>query len=287
MTLMAPEKLIPLKDAPWAFASQRLRSARYAAQKALTKTKLSQMSSDEMEARRKRASEDRAEAIKLVAEGFNEIIEGWRTWSAPELAMQEHLLQKLRDGKLVACGVQSAPKQKRHLEVLPEHFFVDAKINWDGNKVTNFGVTYSAVRVRRRLSYVPSQSSTEKALKVTADVSSSALARPADQKTSEANATPANAQTRALTLLGAQESAEAQRQKPGPPSGAEVVIATYEELRRTGVIKDGMTIKDICRKLVRVLKSNTKAFPNGRGLSYASIARHLRPHLTGLSKFAS
>ena len=63
--------------------------------------------------------------------------------------MREHLLQKLREGKLEACGVESAPNQKRHLEVLPEHFFVDAKIKWDGNKVTNFGVTYSAVRVRR------------------------------------------------------------------------------------------------------------------------------------------
>jgi hypothetical protein len=65
------------------------------------------------------------------------------------------------------------------------------------------------------------------------------------------------------------------------------VIAAYEELLRTGVLKEGMTIADIHRKLVRVLKLNTKAFPNGRGLAYASIARHLRSHLTGLSKFSS
>jgi hypothetical protein len=137
------------------------------------------MDSTSLEAMRKLTSQNPAEAFKLVAEGVENIVESLRIWSAPELAMREHLLQKLREGKLEACGVQSTPKQRRDLEVLPEHFFVDAKINWDGNKVTNFGVTYSAVRVRQRSS-VTSQASTEKALNAPADVSSSALAKPAD-----------------------------------------------------------------------------------------------------------
>jgi len=103
----------------------------------------------EPEAIKKLTSENPAEAVKLMFESVGDLVEDMRTRSAPEWAMQESLAQKLREGKLEACGVQSVPKQKRHLEVIPEHFFVDAKLNWDGNKVTNFGVTYSAVRVRR------------------------------------------------------------------------------------------------------------------------------------------
>ena len=277
---MARTKFIPLKDAPWTFASKRLQSARYAAQEASRRSSKSQLT--ELEARGKRASENPAEMSKFVTYLVNGMVEAWKDWSAPELAMAESLLQKLQEGKLEAFGVQSAPKQKRQLELIPSHFFMDLKINWNANKITNFGVTYSAVRVRRRSSAAP----TGKASSASGDISSSTPAKTADLKASEATRTsPADAQTRALARE--QESSEGQRQKPGPPSGAEAVIAAYEELRRTGALKDGMTIADIHRKLVRVLKSNTNAFPNGRGLAYASIARHLRPHLTGLSKFSS
>jgi hypothetical protein len=99
--------------------------------------------------------------------------------------------------------------------------------------------------------------------------------------------TTADFERRTLARPAEQARGEGSPQKPGPQSGAEMVIAAYEELRRTGVVKDGMPISDIHRKLVRLLKPDTKAFPNGRGLSYASIARHLRLHLTGLSKFSS
>jgi hypothetical protein len=40
-----------------------------------------------------------------------------------------------------------------------------------------------------------------------------------------------------------------------------------------------MTLKEIYKKLHPELKLNSKIFPNGRGLSYPSIARHLSPHL--------
>jgi hypothetical protein len=100
----------------------------------------------ELEARKKRASENPAEVPKAMLETFNDIIEGLENWSAPELAMESSLLEKLQEGKLEAFGVQSAPKQSRQLELIPSHFFMDANIKWDGNKVTNFGVTYSAVR---------------------------------------------------------------------------------------------------------------------------------------------
>ena len=98
---------------------------------------------------KKPAPERFAEAFKILGEALSAMQTDTRVRSEPLWAMQKSLVQKLEVGKLEACGVQSSPKQKRTLEVLPEHFFVDAKINWAENKVTNFGVTYGSVRVRR------------------------------------------------------------------------------------------------------------------------------------------
>jgi hypothetical protein len=147
MAEMAPTKFVPLRSAPWTFASKRLRSARYAVQEASQKSQKSQLA--ELEERKKRASENPAEVSKVMLDTFNDIIEGLNNWSAPELAMEASLLEKLQEGKLQAFGVQSAPKQSREFETIPSHFFLDAKINWNGNKLTNFGVTYTAVRIRR------------------------------------------------------------------------------------------------------------------------------------------
>jgi hypothetical protein len=153
-------------------------------------------------------------------EGFGNIVEDLRFRAAPEWAMQESVLQKLREGKLEASGVQSAPKQKRQLEVIPEHFSVDAKINWDGNKVTNFRATYSAVRVRRRSFVAP-----RRPLNPPTDVASSVLITPAGQETGEANPVHPDALGGAPTAPATQENSQVQRRKPGPQSAAEEVIA--------------------------------------------------------------
>jgi hypothetical protein len=286
MARMASAKLIPLKDAPWAFASQRLRIAWQRAQDAPSSSKASRLSPASTDAIRKLATENPAEAFKQVAEGFNAMIEDLRVRSVPEEAMQASLLEKLRDRKLEAWGVETAPERKRELELLPPHFFMDAKISWSKNSVTNLGATYGAVQVRHRSSG-SSRVTTDKVPNVPVDVSSSILPKPAEEGIGEATPALAGFQSGALARPPDEETGEGQRQKPGPPSGAEVVIAAYEELLRQGVVKEGMNITDIHRRLVRVLKSNTNAFPNGRGLAYASIARHLRPHLTGVSKFSS
>jgi hypothetical protein len=118
---------------------------------------------------------------------------------------------------LEACGVQSAPKQMRKLKVLPRHLFIDAKVNREGNKVTNFGATYGVVQVRRRSS-MTSRVSTQKTLNVTADASRSALAKPPDREIGNVNATSADTQTRAHAPTD-RESTEGQRRKPGPLSG--------------------------------------------------------------------
>jgi hypothetical protein len=284
MARMASAKLIPLKEAPWAFAPQRLRTAWQRAQDAPSSSKASRLNPVSTDAFRELAKENPAEAFKQMAEGFNGIIEDLRLRSVPEIAMRTSLVDKLRDGKLEAWGVESAPERKRELEMLPPHFFMDAKITWSKNSVTNLGATYGAVQVRRRPS-TTSRVTTDKASNAPIDISTSILSQPSDRGVGELPA--ADFEDRPLTRPAEQARGDGPRQKPGPPSGAEVVIAAYEELRRTGAIKDGMPISDIHRKLVRLLKPNTEAFPNGRGLAYASIARHLRPHLKGLSKFSS
>jgi hypothetical protein len=284
MAPMAPAKLIPLKDAPWAFAPQRLRTAWQQAQDAPSSSKASKLSSPSPEMLKKRISEDPAEAVKIVAASVGNILDGLRSRSAPDLAMRELILENLRNGKLEAWGVETAPERKRELEMLPPHFFMDAKISWSKNSVTNLGATYSVVQVRRRASPT-SRVTTDKAPTVPSDIATSILSQPADQDVGELTA--ADFRGRGLTLAVEQEREEGPRQKPGPPSGAAAVIAAYEELRRTGAIKEGMPVSEIQGRLVRLLKPNAKAFPNGRGLSYASIARHLRLHLTGLSKFSS
>jgi hypothetical protein len=284
MTPMAPAKLIPLKDASWAFASQRLRNAWQRAQEAPSSSKATRLNTSSTDAFSELVKENPAEAFKQMAEGFNGIIEDLRLRSIPKEAMQTSLVHKLRERKLEAWGVETAPERKRELEMLPPHFFMDAKISWSKNSVTNLGATYGAVQVRRRPS-TTSRVTTDKAPNVPIDIATSILSQPADQGVGELTA--ADFQDRALTRPAEQTRGEGPRQKPGPPSWAEAVIAAYEELRQTGKIKDGMPISDIHRRLERLLKPNTKAFPNGRGLSYASIARHLRLHLTGLSKFSS
>jgi hypothetical protein len=191
--------------------------------------------------------------------------------------MRESLLQRLRDGNLEACGVQLPPKQVHELEVLPAHFFMQAKINWDGNKVTNFGVTYNAVQVRRR-PLVPG-ASVAKTLNVSTDLSSDAVEKPTAPKTGEATTNPADPQSGGLKRLADQERGAADRQRPGPPSGASAVIAAFNQLLQKGVLREGMTVKEIYNKLLPDLKRNSKIFPNGRGLAYSSIARHLRPLL--------
>jgi hypothetical protein len=284
MARMASAKLIPLKDAPWAFASQRLRIAWQRAQDAPSSSKASRLSPASTDVFRVLVKENPAEAFKQMAEGFNGIIEDLRLRSVPEEAMQASVLEKLRDRKLEAWGVETAPERKRELEMLPPHFFMDAKISWSKNSVANLGATYSAVQVRRRPP-ATSRVTIDGAANAPIDILTSILSQPADQGVGELPA--ADFEDRAPTQPAEQVRGEGRRQKPGPPSGAEAVIAAYEELRKTGSIKDGMPISDVHRKLVKVLTPNTKAFPNGRGLAYASVARHLRSHLTGLSKFSS
>jgi hypothetical protein len=252
MSRKSSSKLTPLKDAPWVFASPGQRSELRRVQEATNQTK----GSESYSGRAQSLADNPAEAVKMLAEGVQGLVESMMTRGAPVWAMRESLVRKLEEGKLEACGVQSAPKQKRHLEVLPEHFFVDAKISWNGNNVTNFGVTYSAVRVRRRSSATPI-ALTEKVLKAPA----------AD--------TPRVSDTTSSTE---RDSDDIQRQKPGPVSGAEEVISAYNELLRNGVLNESMTVKTIHKKLYPILKQNKSVFPNERGLAYSSIARHLLRH---------
>jgi hypothetical protein len=71
MGRIAPAKLIPLKDAPWAFASKRLRSEWQRAQDAPS------LDSASPELIERLASENPAEAFKIVAESVGNIMGGY------------------------------------------------------------------------------------------------------------------------------------------------------------------------------------------------------------------
>jgi hypothetical protein len=222
-----------LKDAPWAFAPQRLRNEllrAHEAAKALRKTPASPEKIPDL------TSKNVAEALKLFAEGMIKWSEKEWAQSAPQRAVQDSLLQKLQDGTLEACGVQFAPRQLRELEIIPDHFFRNAKVNWTEDKVTNFGVTYGVVRVQRR-SPTASHTSTHKTLNVTADTSRSGLVKPSGQETGEANATPVDAQARALTPLKDHESAET-RKKMGRPTVEMPLREVIRKLVATGQLRD-------------------------------------------------
>jgi hypothetical protein len=244
-------KLILLKDAPWAFASQRLRNEWFDAQE--VSPKAGKYDPETFESLKKKTSEDRIEAFKIASEGVSEVInnlmELWRIRSAPVLAMQESLLQKLREGKLE--GVETTPERKRELEMLPSHLFIDAKINWERNTVTNLNRTYSVVQVRRR--------------------STAGVSRREEEAGNAVAYSP-----KSIPKPGDQSPSEAPRRKPGPASGQKEVFAAYDRMLQRGEIKGGMTIKAICQKMLPDLKRNSTVFPNGRGLTYSSIARHLR-----------
>jgi hypothetical protein len=122
---------------------------------------------------------------------------------------------------------------------------------------------------------------TEKALNASADVPSYALTVPGERGT---NGAPVDAPSSVHTKPAEQETREAERRKPGPPSAFKEVIATYNQLLQEGVVKEDMTAAQKYEKLFPVLK---KKFPNERGLTYASIARHLRSRPAGRSKFSS
>jgi hypothetical protein len=268
MARKPPANLIPLKDAPLAFASQRLRREWQHAQDAPSASERSKLDSASPDRIKKLTPENPAEAFKMVAESVGNIMEDMKFRLAPEWAMQESLLEKLRDGTFEAWGVESAPERKRELEMLPSHFFIDAKISWNRNTVTSLGVTYSAVQVGRRSS-ASSEVATAKALNASADVPNNALTEPAERETSEANATSIDAPSSVHTEPAEQETRETQRRKPGPRSAAEAVIATYNQLLQQGVLKEDMMVMEKYKKLFPVLK---KKFPNERGLTYHSFA---------------
>jgi hypothetical protein len=140
---------------------------------------------------------------------------------------------------------------------------LDAKINWEENKLMNFGVTYNASRIRRPSGVIARKPKVGPS-NTSATVAAGTLATPVPELPSDMP-----------------------RRKPGPPSAAEAVIAAYDLMSRNGDIKQGMTIKAIYKKLLPVLERNSTLFPNGRGLAYSSIARHLRPHLIGRPRFSS
>lgn len=132
-----PAKLVPLRDAPEKFASPHLwRELDEALARPLPPpTNINEQNG--------------VEGMRVAGMAIARALEAWSTRSEPFDKMRKALVQRLRDSKLEAWGVQSAPKQKLNLERIQSHFFSDAKINWNRNRISNFGVIYVAVGICR------------------------------------------------------------------------------------------------------------------------------------------
>jgi len=132
-----PAKLVSLREAPERFASRRLLRE---LDEALARPPPRRTKINELEG---------TDGLRVAAKRMSRISEWLRMRAEPFVEMQKELLRKLHESKLEAWGVQSGPEQKRELERIPSHFFLDPQVKWSRNIVSNHGVTYYGVGVCR------------------------------------------------------------------------------------------------------------------------------------------
>jgi hypothetical protein len=137
----SPVKLVPLRDAPEKFAPPRFWREQ---DEARARPPLPPQPTFNVENR----EEGLRIALMQMARGLDDL----RIGMDLSVARHEDILRQLRESKLEAFGVQSAPIQKRNFERIRSHFFMDAEVNWNRNSISNFGVTYTAVGVCRSVS---------------------------------------------------------------------------------------------------------------------------------------
>jgi hypothetical protein len=63
--------------------------------------------------------------------------------------MKQHLIEQLYQGKLEARGVQTQPARSNGQVLVPSHYFLRPKIDWERNIVNNYGDRFEGVEIRR------------------------------------------------------------------------------------------------------------------------------------------
>jgi hypothetical protein len=127
------EKLYPLDEAIWAFASPRLRREYDAAQYTPSDFEVPANSAD---------------APKYLLSGFTRTLDKLGTRSGVWTSMQHSLCQKIKAGMLVAEGVQTMPTLGNGPETIPTFIFDNPRL--DSRAVDNFGRRYEGVYIRQQ-----------------------------------------------------------------------------------------------------------------------------------------
>jgi hypothetical protein len=134
-----PQRLVPLKEAPWHFAPQRL------------KRELDRVRSLPSQPIPVQKTEDGLEAFLMMVRGFQALSEDSRKRNKPFWEMQEVLRQRLYAGKLDAFGIKTKPEPGKGPQKIEPFIFKDnPKINWGKNTVENFGQKFEGIEVSRR-----------------------------------------------------------------------------------------------------------------------------------------
>ena len=189
--------------------------------------------------------DDPVEAARFFGKVGTALADYLRAKSEPRWEWQRKLLKLLSAGTFEAWGIQTKPKVKIGPQQIPSYFFSESSgISWHADKVDKFGRRYEGVQVGR--------SQPDGAGRVEAPLMGAEIG--------DENSRPVN-----------------DRKKPGPKSGRDAVLRTYEELESRGRFKTAPpTLKAIHRIMQPILAKDTVTFPGGRGLKYRTFLSHFR-----------
>ena len=176
-------------------------------------------------------------ALEQFIDGLNAISKQHLKRSEPRRAMEESLQQKLLAGKLQAFGLRLKPNIGTRNERIPANLFSNIYgIKWHRNLLESSGQKFEAIFVCRVAE----------------------------------NSTPI------IPILDESQSTVPVVKSSGPKSAKPIIEQLYEKMKENGHFKNCPTKKAIWNKMIPTLSKDTVNFPNGRGLAYSSIARHLK-----------
>jgi hypothetical protein len=240
-----PQRLIPLNEAPWYFAPQRL------------KRELDRVRSLPSQPVPVRKAEDGLEAFLVLVRGFQALSDDLRKRNEPIWEMQEILRQRLSAGKLDAFGIKTKPELGNKPQQIPPFIFKDKpKISWGENTVENFGQRFEGVEVGRPAQPIATLPSTE----------------------SDENGPPSMAPE---LVHGSRKNEEPRvnilrSRKPGRPLAVGFVVAVAQEAKDEGAFEGKYEKEIVALVQERARKRHPKAFPKPSQPSPSTVRKALR-----------
>jgi hypothetical protein len=135
-------RLIPLDEAPWHFATPALRAEFDHAQS---------IPSPVVEFKKPK---DGTDAIRKLADTINSVVEETKIRNRPLWKMQHRLLGLLHEGRLEAVGIMTKSENSLEPQIIPQFIFDEPAVRWHARTIENVGQKFDHVRVRRPVSVV-------------------------------------------------------------------------------------------------------------------------------------